>query len=89
MIQPAVNDLATLHETIKSTFGGVLRKIYGLDRYKFPGLDCFLPRVMKEVRNELSPNLATIFNTSLKNGTVLMDWKEARFTSIFKKGSAG
>ena len=66
-------------ETIKS-------KIDKLLATKSPGPDRFLPRVLKEVRDEITPHLSKIFNKSMGTGCVPSDWREAEVTPIFKKG---
>ena len=72
--------------SIRCTVEEVSKKIDDLDRYKAPGTDGFLPRVLKEVRDEISPHLRTIFNRSLETGVVPQDWREANVTPLFKKG---
>ena len=66
----------------------VRSKIDALNRYKSPGPDGFLPRVLKEVRDEVSPHLCSIFRKSLETGCVPKDWRDAEVTPIFKKGNA-
>jgi len=73
-------------DSIKCTVEEISKKIDNLDRYKAPGTDGFLPRVLKEVRDEISPHLMTIFNRSLETGVVPRDWREANVTPLFKKG---
>ena len=63
-------------------------KITKLKSNKSPGPDGFLPKVLKEVQDEILPHLSTIFNTSIRTGCVPEDWREAEVTPIFKKGAA-
>ena len=72
---------------MRVTVDEVRSKIKELDKYKSPGPDGFLPRVLKEVGEEVSPLLAAIFNESLRTGCVPGDWREAVVTPIFKKGA--
>lgn len=44
------------------------------------------PRVLKEVRNEISYPLKIIFETSLKNQSLPTDWRSGNITPIYKKG---
>ena len=71
---------------IRCTSEEVSKRIGNLNRFKSPGPDGFLPRVVREVQNEMAPFLAEIFNKSLETGEVPEDWKLANVTPIFKKG---
>ena len=71
--QQGVNENAAVLETVRCTSDEVLRRINKLDRYKSPGSDGFLPRVLGEVKSEVAPHLASIFNASLETGTVSAD----------------
>ena len=73
-------------ERIEVTQEEVLTRLGKLDQYKSGGPDGFKPRVLKEVREEVTPHLITIFNESLRSGCVPDDWREAEVTPIFKKG---
>ena len=61
-------------------------KIRELKANKSPGPDGFLPKVLKEVRSEVSHHLSRIFNMSIRTACVPCDWREAEVTPIFKKG---
>ena len=52
-----------------------------------PGSDKIYPRILNTLKEELSIPLAIIFNKSLTEGVVPIDWKVANVTPIFKKGS--
>ena len=54
---------------------------------KTPGPDRIAPRVLKEVKHQISKPLSIIFNKSLNLGKVPRDWKLANVTPIQKKGS--
>lgn len=84
--EPGVVHQAGSINSIRCTVEEVSKKIDNLDSYKAPGTDRFLPRVVKEVRDEISPHLMTIFNRSLETGDVPQDWREANVTPLFKKG---
>jgi hypothetical protein len=53
---------------------------------KSPGPDNIHPRVLKECAAELAGPLTILFQTSLKEGRLPQEWKEAKVTPIFKKG---
>ena len=84
--EPANNYTGNKLENIRFIEEDIRRKIDELNRYKSPGPDGFLPRVLKEVRDEVAPLLAKIFNLSLRTGHVPRDWREAEVTPILKKG---
>ena len=52
---------------------------------KSPGPDNIYPKVLKETKSEIVDTLKTVFNLSLRQGTVPADWKSANVTPIFKK----
>ena len=58
-----------------------------VDPYKATGPDGIPSRLLKEVANELSPCLTLVFNTSLQQGKLPIDWKKAIVTPRFKKGN--
>ena len=64
----------------------IFKKLINLKISKSPGPDQIHPRVLKEIANEISPLLCTIFNNSIENAVLPCDWKIADVTPIFKKG---
>ena len=84
--EPADTSAGSMLEEIYFTEEEVKKKINELNKYKSPGPDGFLPRVLKEVRDEVAPLLTRIFNLSIRTGCVPRDWREAEVTPIFKKG---
>lgn len=70
-ISPAAIKAKLIQST---TLIAMLTKIHwGIDRLylcKSPGSAGFLPKVVKEMKNKESLQLATIFNASLETGTV-------------------
>ena len=64
----------------------VLRAIDKLKINKTPGPDKISPRILKQVKDEISKPLTQIFNMSVSNGAVPQEWKLANVTPIFKKG---
>ena len=54
---------------------------------KSPGVDGFPPKLLMETVEQISMPLAGVFNLSLKEGVVPIEWKEADIVPLFKKGS--
>ena len=73
-------------ENITITTDEILTKIDKMKVNKSPGPDLFYPKVLKNVKHEVVSHLVTIFNKSLEQGLVPVDWKLANVTPIFKKG---
>ncbi|XP_033747129.1 uncharacterized protein LOC117332353 [Pecten maximus] len=64
-----------------------IEKLLGnLNENKSSGPDGMHPKVLKELRKNISVPLANIFNKSLLEGKVPQAWKEANITAIYKKG---
>ena len=51
------------------------------------GVDGIPPKQLKEIVEQISTPLAKLFNLSLEEGIVRLEWKEANITPLFKKGS--
>ena len=54
---------------------------------KSPGVDGIPPKLLEEIVDQISTPLAKVFNLSLEEGIVPLEWKEANITPLFKKGS--
>ena len=54
---------------------------------KSPGVDGIAPKILKETVEQISKPLANVFNMSLQEGIVPLEWKEANIIPLFKKGS--
>ena len=54
---------------------------------KSPGVDGISPKILKETVEQISTPLAHVFNMSLQEGIVPLEWKEAKSIPLFKKGS--
>jgi hypothetical protein len=86
---PEVEDMvmdSTL-ESVRFTEREICRKIQNLRSEAASGPDGIGPKILQELREELAPGLAYIFNKSMEEGAVPADWKEANVTPIFKKGA--
>ena len=54
---------------------------------KSPGVDGISPKILKETVEQISSPLAHVFNMSLQEEIVPLEWKEANIIPLFKKGS--
>ena len=54
---------------------------------KSPGVDGIAPNILKETVEQISMPLARVFNRSLQEGIVPLEWKEANIIPLLKKGS--
>ena len=68
------------------TSGMVKKKLLKLNPCSAPGPDGISARFLKEHADVLAPPLATLFNQSLREGVVPLDWRRANVTPIHKKG---
>ena len=62
-------------------------KINNMKDNKSPGVDGIAPKIVKETVKQISKLLAHVFNMSLREGIVPLEWKEANIIPLFKKGS--
>ena len=51
------------------------------------GVDGIPPKLLMETVEQISILLARVFNLSLKDGVVPIEWKEANIIPLFKKSS--
>ena len=65
----------------------VRKKLLLLKNGKSAGPDNFHPRVLKELADHISGPLARLFEISLREAVLPIDWKEANITALHKKGS--
>ena len=65
----------------------VASKINSMKENKSPGVDGISPKILKETVEQISSPLAHVFNMSLHEGIVPLEWKEANIIPLFKKGS--
>ncbi len=54
---------------------------------KSPGVDGISPNILKETVEQISTPLAQVFNMSLQEGIVPLEWKEANIIPLLKKCS--
>ena len=50
-----------------------------------PGVDGISPKILKETVEQISTSLAHVFNMSLQEEIVPLEWKEANIMHLFKK----
>ena len=65
----------------------VANKINNMKENKSPGVDGIAPKILKETVEQICTPLANVFNMSLQEGIVHLEWKEANIIPLFKKGS--
>ena len=71
-------------ETTTETITDHLKK---LTIGKAAGPDGINSRVLKEIAEQIAPGLKNLFDTSMNEGVVPVEWKEANVVALFKKGS--
>ena len=62
----------------------VAMKIRDMKDNKSPGVDGIPPKLQLEIVEQISISLATVFNLSLEEGIVPLEWKEANIIPLFK-----
>ena len=60
-------------------------KINNMKEIKSPGVDGISPKILKEPIEQISTPHAHVFNMSLQEGIVPLEWKEANSIPLFKK----
>ena len=63
----------------------VATKINNMKENKSPGVDGISSKILKETVEQISTPLAHVFNMSLHEGIVPLEWKEANIIPLFKK----
>ena len=63
----------------------VASKINNMKENTSPGVDGISPKILKETVEQISTPLAHVFNMSLQEGIVPLEWKEANIIPLFKK----
>jgi hypothetical protein len=84
--EPAGQHLGEELSEVFVTVKEVKEKIKKLRRDAAAGPDGIGPGLLMELKDELSPVLANIFNKNLRTGGIPKEWKEANVAPIFKKG---
>ena len=63
----------------------VSSKINNMKENKSPGVDGISPKILKETVERISTPLAHVFNMSLMEGIVPLEWKNANNIHLFKQ----
>ena len=69
------------------TVNGVSKQLSKLNPGKAAGPDNLTSRILKELHSEVAPMLSDIFNSSLREGKVPDDWRNASVSPVYKKGA--
>jgi len=69
------------------TTNGIASLLCGLDMHKACGPDRIYPRLLKETAHNVAPMLTMLYQASLKQHKVPLDWKKALVAPVFKKGN--
>ena len=80
---PTCPDIQPIHIETQ----GIYTLLSELDPHKASGPDGIPTRLLKELAYSVAPVLALIFNASLHQGKLPVDWKTATVVPVFKKGS--
>ena len=64
----------------------VASKINSMKESKSPGVDGISPKILEETIEQICSPLAHVFNMSLQEGIVPLEWKEANTIPLFIKG---
>ena len=72
--------------TVTLTTEDVTAALKQVDASKAQGPDGIPTRLLKDCAEEITPKLLTLFNASLAQGIVPVQWKEANVVPVFKKG---
>ena len=73
-------------QPISITYTDVSQLLTTLDVHKAPGPDKIPSHLFQLASQEIAPVLTLIFNSSLHQGELPMDWKHANIVPVFKKG---
>ena len=64
-----------------------IKQLSKLNPGKAAGPDNLTSRILKELHSEVAPMLSDIFNSSLREGEVPDDWRNASVSPVYKKGA--
>ena len=62
----------------------VASKINNMNENMSPGVDGISPKILKETVEQISTPIAHVFNMSLQEGIVPLEWNEANIIPLFK-----
>ena len=73
-------------EDIKIDADDIKKRLENINANKSPGPDALHPRILKELSTIINKPLKIIFELSLKEGVLPIDWRSANIAAIHKKG---
>ena len=74
-------------DNIEITELTLTKHLKSLNTSKAAGPDGINARIMKELAEEIAPILKILFDSSMNEGNIPSQWKNAHVTALFKKGS--
>ena len=83
---PEIDNLKIM-DNLEVKAADIEKMLLNLDPNKSQGPDGINGRILKELANEISPILETMYNKSISEGHLPYQWKEAHVIALFKKGS--
>lgn len=90
-VNPEMPPLSTpIYPTMRDLFideTGVEKLVHQLNTNKASGSDNLPNRVLQQYSKELTPCLTHLFRQSISSGELPEDWRTAKRTPVFKKGS--
>lgn len=85
-----IPDKGTSHfphmQNINITVAGVTKLLHQINPHKATGPDQICGKVLKELKEHLSPVITQIFTKTIETGKIPTDWKHANVCPVFKKG---
>ena len=74
-------------EEFSISCNGTLKLLQNMKPFKAAGPDKLKPLMLKELREEIAHIIQVIFERCLQTGKLPADWRKARVTPVFKKGT--
>ena len=79
-VQSTLNEIHITEELVR-------KKLSALKTSKSPGPDKIHPRILKELKNELTKPLTLLFIASIEQEKIPDDWRNDNVSAIYKKGN--
>ena len=79
--------ISPIMPNINITVNGVSKQLSKLNPGKPAGPDNLTSRILKELHGEVAPMLTDVHNSSLREGKVPNDWRNASASPVYKKGA--
>ena len=81
-----VSNFPVLLDLVQTTPSEVFELLSSLNCRKASGPDTICPRLLKEGAAEISCSLSKLFNKSLRNSVLPLDWVSANVCPVFERG---